>query len=398
MVRYRIHQEEEKEKKMIHHSEKDYDVALGEATAGFKVKLEEMIHKTQASAMSVIEKVQRETPVDRVADSTSLQFMVDVNDTKTIVMGLRNKKAKNYFEEGLHKNALDQVCERAGVPGTYVNRLLERPYGRELIVENLSRIFKEEENKKFLVRSVNDQVRGVLSNSFKRMDSGPIIEAFAKACGKIGAVPVEGIGGDLRWAVKAILPMVFQPAAKRGMEEVLAFGLQLSNSDFGKGVLGLNAFCTRLVCTNTATLEQVMRQVHLGKRLSDDMEFSKETYLLDTKTQVSAIQDMVQQVLAPDKVNALVGCIGEALETRIDPKQAWQELPKMGLLKGEVDKIKEVFMDGDVEVLPRGTTQARLSNAVSWFAKSAPTAERRLELEEIAGQLLLAPPKEKIAA
>ena len=377
---------------MIHHSEKDYDVALGEATAGFKAKLDEMIHKTQASAMSVIEKVQRETPIDRVADSTSLEFMVDGSDEagKTVVMGLRNKKAKNFFQEGLHKHALDQVCERAGIPGTYVNRLLEKPYGRELIVENLSRIYKEEDNKKFLIRSVNDQVRGVLSNSFKRMDSGPIIEAFAKACGDIGAVPVEGVGGDLRWAVKAILPMVFQPAAKRGMEEVIAFGVQLSNSDYGKGVLGLNAFCTRLVCTNTATLDQVMRQVHLGKRLSEDMEFSAETYKLDTKTQVSAVQDMVRQVLSPDKVNALVGRISEALEARIDPKQAWQELPKMGLLKGEIDKVKELFTDGDVELLPRGTTQARLSNAVSWFAKSAATPERRLELEEVAGQLLFA--------
>lgn len=384
---------------MIHHSAKDYDVALGEATAGFKAKLDEMIHKTQGSAMSVIEKVQRETPVDRVADSTTLQFMVDGSDDggKTIVMGLRNKKAKNYFQEGLHKHALDQVTERAGIPGTYVNRLLEKPYGRELIVENLSRIFKEEENKKFLIRSVNDQVRGVLSNSFKRMDSGPIIEAFAKACGDIGAVPVEGVGGDLRWAVKAILPMVFQPAAKRGMEEVLAFGVQLSNSDYGKGVLGLNAFCTRLICTNTATLEQVMRQVHLGKRLSEDIEFSKETYEFDTKTQVSAVRDMVHQVLAPDKVNALVGRIGEALEARIDPKQAWQDLPKMGLLKGEVEKVRELFTDGDVELLPRGTTQARLSNAVSWFAKSAATPERRLELEEIAGQLLFAK-QEKVAA
>ena len=383
---------------MIHHSEKDYDTALTEATEGFKAKLEEMIHKTQHSAMSVIEKVQRETPVDRVADSTALQFMVDGDSERGIVMSLRNKKAKGFFQEGLHKNALDQVCERAGIPGTYVNRLLDKPYGRELIVENLSRIFKEEENKKFLIRSVNDQVRGVLSNSFKRMDSGPIIEAFAKACSDIGAVPVEGIGGDLRWAVKAVLPYVFQPSAKRGMEEVLAFGLQLSNSDFGKGVLGLNTFCTRLVCTNTATMEQAMRQVHLGKRLSDDIEYSKETYQFDTKTQVSAVKDMVGQLLAPDKVNALVARIGEALEKRIDPKEAWNELPKMGLLKGEVTAIKELFTDGDVEMLPRGTTQARLSNAISWFAKSAATPERRLELEEVAGQMLLPPVKEKVAA
>lgn len=383
---------------MIHHSDKDYDVALGEATAGFKAKLEEMIHKTQHSAMTVIERVQRETPLDRVADTNTLQFMVDADNNKSIIMGLQNRKAKHFFQEGLHKHALDQVAERAGIPGTYINRLLEKPYGRELIVENLTTIFKKDDNKKVLVRSVNGQVRGVLSNSFKRMDSGPIIEAFAKACGDIGAVPVEGVGGELRWAVKAILPMVFQPAAKRGMEEVLAFGVQLSNSDYGKGVLGLNAFCTRLVCTNTATLEQVMRQVHLGKRLTDDIEFSKETYDFDTKTQVSAVSDMVRQILAPDKVNALVGRIGEALEARIDPKEAWQELPKMGLLKGEIDEVKKLFIDGDVEVLPRGTTQARLSNAVSWFAKSAASPERRLELEEIAGELLLPKKKEKVAA
>lgn len=378
---------------MIHHSDVPYDVALDAAAAGFKQKLEEMIHKTQVSAMTVIERVQRETPNDRVADTTTLEFMADADDDKAIIMGLQNRKADGFFQEGLHKNALDQVAERAGIPNTYINRLLEKPYGRELIVDNLTTIFKKEPNKKVLIRSVGAQVRGVLSNSFKRMDSGPIIDAFAKACSDIGAVPVEGVGGDLRWAVKAILPFVFQPAAKRGFEEVLAFGIQLSNSDYGHGALGLNAFCTRLVCTNTATLEQVMREVHLGKRLTDDIDFSKRTREADTQLQVLQIGDIVKQILAPEKVNALVGRIGEALEKRIDPKEAWQALPGMGLLKGEIDQVKALFIDGDVEVLPRGSTQARLSNAVSWFAKSAATAERRLELEEIAGELLL--PKEK---
>jgi hypothetical protein len=229
------------------------------------------------------------------------------------------------------------------------------------------------------------------------MDSGPIIEAFAEACQSIGAVPISGLAGDLRWAIKAVLPMIFQPAKKRGNEEIIAFGVQLSNSDFGKGVLGLNVFCTRLICTNTATLEQCMRQVHLGKRLSEDIEFSEETYKADTNTQVLAVRDMVRGVLSPEKVNAMVAKIGEALDDRIDPKQAWQDLPKMGLLKGEVEKVKELFTDGDVDMLPRNTTRARLSNAISWFAKSAPNAERRLELEEVAGQILL-PPAKKVAA
>lgn len=384
---------------MIHHDQRDYDVAVDETAKRFQAQLEDTIHNSQRSALTVIEKVQNETPTDRIAHTTSIEFAVSGDDPKTLLMGLRNRNAKGFFQEPMHKNALDQVAERAGIPGTYVNRLLEKDYGRQLLVENFSTIFQKEPDKKFLVRSVNDQVRGVLSNSFRRMDSGPIIEAFAKACESIGAVPIEGVGGDLRWAIKAILPMVFQPSKKKGTEELIAFGVQLANSDFGKGTLSLNAFMTRVICTNYATLEQVLREVHLGKRLSDDLEFSADTYKADTKTQVLAVRDMVTQVLAPDKVNALVGRIGVALEERIDTKSAWAELPKLGLLKGEVDSIKELFNDAGVEMLPIGQTQARLSNAVSWFAKSAATPERRLELEQIAGDLLFAKePKEKKAA
>lgn len=373
---------------MYHHDSRDYDAALDETGKFFQKKLEDAINKSQSTALSVIEKVQSETPNDRVAHTQAIEFAV--GEGKDILIGLRNRKAKGYFQEPLHKHALTQVAERAGIPSTYLGRLLERDYGPALLVENLTTIYQKEEDKKFLVRSVNDQVRGVLSDSFRRMDSAPIIESFAKACQDIGAVPIEGVGGDLRWAVKAVLPMVFQPSQKKGNEELIAFGVQLSNSDFGCGTLSLNAFTTRVICTNHATLEQVMRQVHLGKRLSDDLEYSADTYKADTKTQVLAVRDMVKAVLAPDKVNNLVKHIGEALDARIDPKQAWAELPKMGLLKGEVEKVKELFNDAGVEQLPPGTSPARLSNAISWFAKSA-TPERKLELEQLAGQILIKP-------
>lgn len=383
---------------MIHHDNRDYAVAVGETAKRFQQQLEDTINKSRDSARAVIDKVGRETPHDRLAHTNAMEFTVegDASDAR-ILMGLRNKKAKGAFQEPLHKHALGQITERAGIPGTYVTRLLERPYGRELLVDNLTTIYAKEPDKKFLVRSVDGQIRGVLSDSFRRMDSGPIVESFAAACAEIGAVPVEGIGGDLRWAIKAILPQVFQPAAKHGHEELIAFGMQLSNSDFGCGVLALQAFVMRIVCTNYATMEQVMRQVHLGKRLDDNLEFSRETYEADTKTQVLAVRDMVRGVLAPDKVNALVARIGSALDARIDPKQAWGELPKMGLLKGEVDAVKELFNNAGVEELPVGTTAARLSNAVSWFAKSA-VPERRLELEALAGQLLFDPIALKEAA
>jgi hypothetical protein len=139
-----------------------------------------------------------------------------------------------------------------------------------------------------------------------------------------------------------------------------------------------------------AQMEECLRQVHLGKRLSDNIEFSEETYRLDTATQVSAVKDLVRGNLSPAKVNETVALIGKALEEKIDPKTMWAELPKQGLLKGEVEKVKEVFNDGGVEMLPPGTTVARLSNAISWFARQPDVVpERRLELEIIAGQVLM---------
>lgn len=377
---------------MIHHDARDYDVAVGQTVKKFKAQLEATIHETQKSAMTVIEKVSGEIPKDRIVHSQAMRFAIDAD---TILMGTKDRKAKGHFQEGLHKHALNQICDRAGVPQTFLNRLLERPYGRELLIENLSTIYEKEENHKFLVRSVNDEVRGVLSDSFRRMDSVPIIEAFAKTCHEIGAVPIEGIGGDLRWAVKAILPMVFQPSKKAGTEEVIAFYAQLANSDFGNGALSLRIGMLRIVCTNYATLDEALRQVHLGKRLDENIEFSQETYNLDTKTMVSAVKDLVKSVLGPGKINETVGLIGKALEERIDVKQAWQELPKLGMLKGEVEKVQEIFLNGGVEELPIGTTRARMANAISWFAKSAETPERRMELEITAGEYMIESKKRK---
>lgn len=384
---------------MIHHDEREYQAAVGETAERFQRQLDEAIRRTSGSALSVIEKIQREIPTDRYAHSQSLAFAVDKSGGQPrLLMGVRNRRAKGHFQEPLHKHALHQVVERAGIPALYVTRLLERPYGLELLRENLATIYGQEEDKQVLVRSVGQEIRGVLSNAYRRMDSGPIVEAFARACQGVGAKPIEGVGGDLRWAIKCVLPKVFQPATRAGNEELIAFGIELSNSDYGCGTLSVKVFVQRIICTNYATMEQAMREVHLGKRVgADDFAFSEKTIRLDTEAQVSKVQDIVKGILAPKRVNELVGRIGKALDERIDPRQAWSELPKLGLLKGEVEKVKELFNDAGVEVLPAGTSPARLSNAISWFAKSA-EPERRLELEAVAGKILVEPIALKEAA
>jgi hypothetical protein len=47
------------------------------------------------------------------------------------------------------------------------------------------------------------------------------------------------------------------------------------------------------------TRENLLKQVHLGARLSDDVEFSDRTHRLDTAASVSALRDVVRGALGP---------------------------------------------------------------------------------------------------
>jgi hypothetical protein len=198
------------------------------------------------------------------------------------------------------------------------------------------------------------------------------------------------VGGHLaiavsaRRSIRALLPMVFKSTT-----DVFAFGISIGNSDFGSGALSVEAYMMRLACLNGMTLNQELRKVHLGTRLDETLQLSQRTYQLDTKTMASAVRDVVQKTLEPARVNAMVDLVSKAGEEKINPATAFKSLQKKGLLKREIEAAEEVYRNGGVEQLPPGDTTWRMSNALSWIAKTAPTAERRMELEAMAGDVLL---------
>jgi hypothetical protein len=67
--------------------------------------------------------------------------------------------------------------------------------------------------------------------------------------------------------------------------------------------------------------------------------------------------------------------------------------PTKALLKGELEAVKNAFEGPDCVNLPPAQTEWRLSNAVSWIAGATEDADRRLELERVAGSFF-APEKQ----
>lgn len=382
---------------MYHHDNREYGAALKDAEA----HLQQQIARRAASAVDVITRVRDTQLVDRVIPTKRVQFSFRTDLVKAkkdgekehkihhVIMGTRGR-GDSGFSEVMHKHALEQAASRVDIPVTFVNRFLNEEYGGELITDALNTVYRHRGEEKFLVRSSNQEIRGVLSDTYRRMDSGPILDEFAKTCQDIGAVPIEGIGGQLRFSVKALIPKIYTIGKQPGNEEVFAFGVALSNSDFGCGALSLQFFLWRIWCSNTATREDSLRKVHLGKRLAENIEYAQETYLADTKAMSLMVRDHVRGVLSPPRIDEAIAALETAMETSVDPKKFFErggELEKLKLTKAEVASARETFNNGDITVLPRGTSVARMSQAVAWLAQSA-TPERRLELERVAGVIM----------
>jgi hypothetical protein len=56
---------------------------------------------------------------------------------------------------------------------------------------------------------------GILSDSYRRIDSRPVFEAFATGVQEKGALPYEGYVTDTKIAIQAIMPEVYEPVPER---------------------------------------------------------------------------------------------------------------------------------------------------------------------------------------
>lgn len=347
-----------------------------------RARLEEIITRGRSRAAKVMEYVETLQPVDKLVKVNKLEFELATKKTgDRLQMLLPDDTAVT-----LHRNALGQAAERAKIPMVFVNHLMEKgSWGIELLASNFNELLGHVDEKA-LVRIVNDDARGFLSDRYRRLDSRPLVDAFARSCAKVGALPYEGYVTDTKVSIQALIPKVYEPVAG----EIMAYGATFENSDFGNGALNVSFFLLRLVCLNGMIGETSMRQVHLGKRLTEDVDWSVRTQKLDMKTVLSGVEDMVIGQLAESRIEEMQAHVRKAHERKLDDasRKSVLDMLKRFMNKGELDKAISKFNEPDVELLPPGNTMWRMSNAISWLAGETEDEERKLELQRLAGKVL----------
>lgn len=363
--------------RLYHHDARDYETAKGQMAVNIRRRFEASIEQGKLECQRVLEQIDSEVPADRIVPASAMTFM-PLGDGVSISIADK--------QETIHDHALQQLCSRGKMNLKFARSLQEfvGEWAPELLAHNLNKLYTHGPgaHKRYLTRSVEDELRGFLSDRYRRLDCRPLLHAFHKcAIQQAGAVPVRGYALPTKVAVRVVLPTVFEPIPNQPM----LYGLEWYNSDYGHGTHSLRAFIHQPWCTNEATRDDVLREFHKGGRLSEDFTYSQRTYELDQRASESALRDTVAGLLAPKNVDETMAVIKRAHEERVDPKQ----IPKMlkQLRKGELEQVTEAFTSADIENLSPGQNRWRLSNAISFVATQTENKYRALELERISGKV-----------
>lgn len=316
-----------------------------------------------------------------------------INDHSPVITFSANGSLRMDMPDGqftLHDNAIGQLADRMGIPQRYLRGLASgEPWAKQLAATLLNEHSGWTQRSRVLVRTFGKQVRGVLSDSYRRLNSVEILTAFVQEAADQGAVISDAYMNDTKIWAETILPTPLTvPTANNG-DVVIFAGARFSTSDYGDGAVDMRAFLLNGACLNGMVRESVMKQVHLGSKLPDNLQLSQQTYELDTKTTVSAVRDLTKGLFSKDNLMKKAIEIQGASEMEVDFEHELKRLTRDGgLLKQEGKEVEKILMRNDPEDgVQGGATLWKLTQAITAHAREL-SPERSRELHELSGQLL----------
>lgn len=306
-------------------------------------------------------------------------FMVVKANSKSIRM---NETAGITFiaEDGiirdlsLSRYSLGQLSSKIGVPARYIEKCVDS--GRIDLAQDNMNSWLEDYNKDLFIRSYRDSARGILSSKYSVCDSHEILEVVDDAVDlskyKIKGSFLNEERLHVRLIGKEMLPI--------DGEDLFA-GLFLDSSDVGRNILTVKFGIYKQVCTNGLVIARaggtLFEQKHIGITAEEFHEgLVKSLQNVDLLTEnavewvrrakhrdnhwsaVSEYEDDIEEFVA--YIRQQTNLSDDSAHKVIDLMQTKYEDNRWGLING----ITEVAQDF--------------------------TLERRLELEKIAGSLLVA--------
>ena len=274
----------------------------------------------------------------------------------------------------ISRYALGQLSSKIGVPVRYLDKCIQS--GRIDLAQDNVNSWLEDYNKDLFIREFSGGIRGVLSNKYSVCDSHEILEAVDDAV-DLSKYKVKGSFLNeerlhVRLIGKEMLPV--------DGEDLFA-GLFLDSSDVGRNILTVKFGIYKQVCTNGLVIARaggtLFEQKHIGitaEEFHDGLVKSLQNVDLLTDHAVEWVQRAKNrynhwsvETEHPEDIEAFVAYIRQ--QTNLSDDSAHKVI---SLMQTKYEDTRWGLINGITEVAQDFTL------------------ERRLELERIAGSMLVA--------
>jgi len=323
---------------------------------------------------------QKEAKRDFLATGTALRIETD-NQSKRSRLFLGGETLM------VNATAHDQMASRLEIPVKYYDKMRET--SPELLDHNVNHWFSRQQEK-YLVRSLDGNMRALLSNKYRPLDNAELAEVALPQLIAAGAEVESCEVTEKRLYIKAVTPRINFEVKKN---DVVQAGIVISNSEIGMGSLSIEPLLYRLVCLNGLIINDAkIRKTHVGR---GNAEFAGVTQFFRDETR--EMDDRAFWMKVRDTLQAVFSTIGFA-EFAEQFKRAQDDV-----IEADVVKVVEVTQkrfgltegekSGVLHHLIQGGDMNRfgLINAVTRTAQDVPDYDRSTELERLGGTILELP-------
>ncbi len=328
----------------------------------------------QASAYS-LEDVTRATEAAIATGSQapfavgSLQFRVQENETEHLIQPTG------------HANT--QINQYAEIPAPYYGRLMAE--NRPLLVENINHGFRMAAkraadrglNTGRMVRMYGNQMRALLSSRYRRLDCFDLFEAVAPSLIRLGFEPISCEITETRMYIKVVSPSLF---AEVQVGEVVQYGLVISGSDVGSGMVRVEPLVYKKRCDNGMIMEASIKTPHVGANEAEDEIYSEvlkdSTKAITDQAYWLRVRDVVEATATREyfdrEVNKMKAAAGQPITQYNLPilvQRTAREIGGLNLTDRLRQTITENLMQG---AHGAGSSKWGLANAFTYAAHSVP--------------------------
>lgn len=306
-----------------------------------------------------------------------------------------NGKVKMQIEEAeftLHPNAIIQTGTKLGINPTFIKDLANsnEDWKRSLIANNLNEFVAHTDRNRVLVRTVSDEIRGVLSDSYKRYNSIELYNTFITQGNEMGLQVIDAHYDGLQGYIESVYPQVFPVETEKNGVMYYAFGARMRNSDFGLSPFELSLFMFQVVCYNGMVSTSAIHQRHLGRQLPEDVRLAQDTLIADTRAMNLIARDTINTVMRKQNIERKISEIQNASKTEVNLEQEFKSLVRKNQMnKTEVESLKKIVTNNrTVDGVQGENTLLKLSQAIGRVGSTNKDQVRKRELDELAYSLM----------